>query len=158
MNKRDIIQLIKNVESNINKKIFKDDSRSKNDTSNNQIGCGQFRELAAICRNAECYDEVELLVRYNEAKVSKGTSWNCLMIDNKNTFADIIVSCMKEIKAKSGADSCLKDLSLFFGYFYWHSRIWAAEYKAQSDNKTIYNSSKKGNYSEKNNFKKSYRK
>lgn len=141
MNKQEIIMLIKNVESNIDKEVFKDDSHSKNDTSNNKIGCGQFRELAAICRSAECYDEVELLVRYNEAKDSDQTSWNCPMKDNKSTFADIIISCMKEIQAESGADYCLKDLSLFFGYFYWNSRIWAAEHKKHS-NTGRYNNSK----------------
>lgn len=128
MNKKDIIQIIKDAESKIDKIIFSSDDNSKNG-----IGCNQFRELANICGSAECYEEIELLVRYNEAKDRPkqsgrhGSSWDCLMKDGKMTLADIVISCMEKIKAQSEGSSCLENLSLFFGYFYWNARIWAAE-------------------------------
>ncbi len=151
MNKKDIIQIIKNIEPQIKKGIFNDDNTNKG------IGCNQFRELANICNSAECYEEVELLVRYNEAKdcpkqnykdkaPRHGNSWDCLMKDNKTTLAEIVISCMEKIKAQSDENNCLKNLSLFFGYFYWNARIWAAE-NSMTDTKKSYpnNNKKRGN-------------
>ena len=151
MNKKDIIKIISGVENQINKSIFNDDNTNKG------IGCNQFRELANICNSAECYEEVELLVRYNEAKdrpkqnykdkaPRHGNSWDCLMKDNKTTLAEIVISCMEKIKAQSDENNCLKNLSLFFGYFYWNARIWAAE-NSMTDTKKSYpnNNKKRGN-------------
>lgn len=151
MNKKDIIKIISSVEAQINKSIFNDDNTNKG------IGCNQFRELANICNSAECYEEVELLVKYNEAKdrpkqnykdkaPRHGSSWDCLMKDNKTTLAEIVISCMEKIKAQSDENNCLKNLSLFFGYFYWNARIWAAE-NSMTDTKKSYpnNNKKRGN-------------
>ncbi len=149
MNKKDIIQIISNVEAQIDKSIFKDDD-------NKGIGCNQFRELADICNSAECYEEVELLVRYNEAKDCPKPnklpkSWNHFMKDGRTTFADIVISCMEKIKAQSDENSCLENLSLFFGYFYWNSRIWATENSMQSNGGSYKNYNKKNdnNYNKK---------
>lgn len=135
MNKKDIIQVISGVEAQIDKSIFKDDD-------NKGIGCNQFRELANICNSAECYEEVELLVRYNEAKDcpppksdKSPKSWNRLMKDSR-TFAGIVIDCMKEIKDQSDENNCLKNLSLFFGYFYWNARIWAAKNNGTNNSST----------------------
>lgn len=149
MNKKDIIQIIKEAEPKIDKIIFNSDDNSKNG-----IGCNQFRELADICRSAECYEEVELLVRYNEAKdrpkqnfkdkaPRHGSSWDCLMKDGRTTFAGIVISCMEKIKAQSEGNSCLENLSLFFGYFYWNARIWAAENSMTNTPKSYPNDKKK---------------
>lgn len=153
MNKKDIIQIIKNVEPQINKDIF-NDYNNKSANNDNGIGCNQFRELADICNSAECYEEIELLVKYNEAKdrpkpkkkdkiFEHGKSWDCLMMDGKTTFAGIVISCMEKIKAQSDENNCLKNLSLFFGYFYWNARIWAAENSMTNTKKSYPNNNKK---------------
>lgn len=153
MNKKDIIKIISDVEAQIKKSIFSSDNTNKG------IGCNQFRELADICNSAECYEEVELLVRYNKAKdrpkqdkdkpPKHGSSWDCLMNDNKTTFAGIVISCMEKIKAQSDENSCLKNFSLFFGYFYWNSRIWAAKNKMQFNGKGNKNNSNSNGYNKK---------
>lgn len=144
MNKKDIIQIISSVEPQIKKSIFNDDNTTKG------MGCNQFRELANICGSAECYEEIELLVKYNEAKdrpkpkkddktPQHGKSWDCMMNDGKTTLADIVISCMEKIKSQSGEGECLKNLSLFFGYFYWNARIWAAENRLKSPGESLPN-------------------
>lgn len=61
--KEQIIQIVKSMEGKIGKEklgaLFnKDDG----------IGCNQFRDLASTCRQADCYEEIELLVQYSTAK------------------------------------------------------------------------------------------
>lgn len=136
MDKKEIITIIKNIEPELDKKVFIGEERPGK--SSEGIGSNQFRELAGICRRAECYDEVELLVLYNKSKAKQGNSWNRAMKDVKKTLADIIVSCMRTIREQSDEDNVLNELSLFFGYFYWNSRIWAAENKA-ADNRSEHN-------------------
>ena len=96
------------------------------------IGCGQFRELAMDCRVAECYDEMLLLIRYNQAKVSREkTSWKTVCANGK-TFGDIIADHMEKVRALCGEnaewDDMREPMQLFFGYLYWQSRVWADEY------------------------------
>lgn len=142
MTKQEIIEIINNAVPRIDKNIF-------GETGKNMIGSNQFRELAALCRHAECFEEIEMLIRYNESKAiseNKGqierNSWAALMKSEKESFADIVVECMNSIKEASGDDEtqCLKNLSLFFGYFYWNARIWAVENKLRNSQTTANNS------------------
>lgn len=146
MTKQEIIGIINIAVPKIRTDIFKEEGDKKN------IGCNQFRELANICRHSDCYEEIEMLIRYSEAKVkSTSSSWSAAMKDNKCTLADIIISCMKEIREKSPDEKqCLNDLSLFFGYFYWNARIWAAENKVSESN---YSDNRGGNNGNNNNFR-----
>lgn len=154
MNKKDIIQIISGVEDQIEKSIF------SGDNTNNGIGCNQFRELADICNSAECYEEVELLVRYNEAKDCPPPnsnkfpkSWNHPMRDGRS-FADIVIDCMKKIKEQSDENNCLKNLSLFFGYFYWNARIWAAQNSGTNNSRIDTKKSYNNNYNNNKNYNK----
>ena len=137
MTKQEIIKIISNAVPRIDKNIF-------GETGKNMIGSNQFRELAALCRHAECFDEIKLLIQYNEAKaiVEKWdketkknkvvrTSWASKKEGEKSSLADIVVECMNSIKEASGDDEtqCMQNLSLFFGYFYWNARIWTAQNK-----------------------------
>ncbi len=126
MTKKQIIDIINKAIPTIDKDLFDDKNDSK------KIGCNQFRELAGICRHAECYEEIEMLIRYNEAKSKeKNNSWAMNMKDGKTTFAGIVVDCMQKVKnASDGDEDCLNNLSMLFGYFYWNARIWTAERKA----------------------------
>lgn len=139
MTKQEIIGIINEAVPNIKKEIFGEE------TDKNIIGCNQFRELANICRHSDCYEEIEMLIRYNEAKIkSKNTSWAAPMVNAGTTFADVIVNCMQKIKcAADNEQQCMKDISMFFGYFYWNARIWAAENKSASSNNS--NSRNTGN-------------
>ncbi len=147
MTKQEIIKVINNAVPKIDKNIFGENNKK-------MIGSNQFRELAALCRHAECYEEIELLIRYNESKAIEEkkdkvelNSWAAPMISKKESFADIVIDCMKEIKEESGDDEteCLKNLSLFFGYFYWNARIWAAENKLKNLQTTDNKSKNSGN-------------
>ena len=146
MTKQEIIGIINEAVPKIKTDIFKEEGDKKN------IGCNQFRELANICRHSDCYEEIEMLIRYSEAKVkATNISWAAAMKDNKSSFAEIIINCMKEIRGKSPDEKdCMKDLSLFFGYFYWNARIWAAENKAAESN---FSDNRGGNSSYNNNFR-----
>ena len=101
--------------------------------SRDKIGNNQFRELASICRNADCYEEIELLINYNTAKADGGSWANLIEYSTtinhsvKKKFGNIIVDQMKIIKTQSenDGDSVLENLSLFFGYMYWNARIWS---------------------------------
>lgn len=147
MTKQEIIKKISDAVPRIDKKIF-------GETGKNMIGSNQFRELAVLCRHAECFEEIEMLIRYNESKAiseNRGqverNSWAALMKNEKESFADIVVECMNSIKEESGNDEtqCLKNLSLFFGYFYWNARIWASENKLGISQTTANNSRNGGN-------------
>lgn len=125
MTRQEIIGIINEVVPSIKTDIFRDDGGPS------KIGSNQFRDLANLCKHSECYDEIEMLIRYNEAKVkAKRVSWASPMKNSSMTFADIIIGCMKRVKeASADNEQCLNDLSMFFGYFYWNARIWSAENK-----------------------------
>lgn len=129
MKKRDIIGIVSEMETHIGKKNLSSlfvKENSKND--NKKIGCNQFRDIAALCRGAECFEEIEMLIRYNMAKCRSGESWmfNC---KDGELFGDIILDNLSEIKRadKENDNEVRKSFELYFGYLYWQSRIWAAE-------------------------------
>lgn len=115
--------------------LFQDDTKQ----GDNKIGHGQFRELAALCGAAECYEEIELLVKYNTAKAAEkvkiGKSWakRCQRCDNQR-FGDLIIDYMKKIKeTEQNAADVLADMMHFFGYLYWQSRVWSMENPVQKN-------------------------
>lgn len=123
MTKKDIISLVEEIGKDIgNQKKFLFD---ENET-NGKIGNNQFRELASICCSAECYDEIELLIKYNTAKSiknKKDESW-AVLCGNKR-FGDVVIEKMEKIHEKEEDDSeTLKSLETFFGYLYWQAKIW----------------------------------
>ncbi|MBP0956202.1 MAG: hypothetical protein J5997_02415 [Oscillospiraceae bacterium] len=136
MTKQEIIGVINEAVPKIKTDIFKEEGDKKN------IGCNQFRELANICRHSDCYEEIEMLIRYNEAKCienKKGvivrSSWAAYMKDGKTSLASLLRCCMNTIRDRSeNEESCMQNLSLLFGYFYWNARIWAAENKVAQNN------------------------
>ena len=128
--KEQIIQIVKGMEGKIGKEklgaLFnKDDG----------IGCNQFRDLASTCRQADCYEEIELLVQYSTAKAKitrdkktkelEGKSWKTKISDGR-TFGELVVSCMREVREIDPTHAQeMYLLELFFGYLYWQSRIWS---------------------------------
>ncbi len=144
LEKQQIIQLVQELGTKIGNddlsELFQDDKTQ----GDNKIGHGQFRELAALCGAAECYEEIELLVKYNTAKASEkaktGKSWakECRMCSNQK-FGDLIVSYMRRIKETEQNDAdVLSDMMHFFGYLYWQSRVWSMENPIQkNDDKRI---------------------
>ncbi len=140
--KQKIIGIVNDAISNkIDKSVFADDDKYG-------IGCNQFRELSALCLRAECYEEIELQIKYNKAKISDDKSWN-KKPQNGKALADVVIECMEQIKKyyknqlqesneqqkKEIEAIILKNLSLMFGYFYWNARICAAENKENYINK-----------------------
>ena len=132
MTKQDIIRIVCEIESGINpndrsrlfaKETEKNDNNDNND-NNESIGSGQFRDIAMLCRSAECYEEMEMLIRYNMAKCNSGQSWmfNC----GKKCFGDMVIDGMEKIKEADEANT-LANLELYFGYLYWKARILAAK-------------------------------
>ena len=147
MKKEKIIKIVNDVKSNLDTDIF----AGENNTDNSRIGCNQFRELASICRRAECFEELELLVKYNESKAKPGESWNKKMKNGK-TLAACIIDGMNSIRSESSDSECLENLRLYVGYFYWNARIYAAE---NQNSKPVNNGGNKGynsgNYQKNNN-------
>ena len=103
----------------------KEQDENENNKDNRKIGCNQFRDIAILCKGAECYEEIEMLIRYNMSKCKGGESW---MFDcgGGTLFGSIVLECMDDIY-NTDKKKCMEDLELFFGYLYWQSRIWAAE-------------------------------
>ena len=112
--------------------LFQDDKTQ----GDKKIGHGQFRELAQLCVGAECYEEIELHMKYNTAKAKPRQSWakECQECNNQK-FGELIVGYMKTIRDTEQNDSdVLKDLNYFFGYLYWQSRVWSMENPTQNNN------------------------
>ena len=133
LKKEQILKWIQELGNSIGKEnlseLFQDDKAQ----GDKKIGHGQFRELAALCGSAECYEEIELLVKYNTAKAAYGQSWakKC----GSQQFGDMIVSYMEKIKeSEQNAADVLPDLMHFFGFLYWQSRVWSMENPEQKNN------------------------
>lgn len=123
MTKQDLIKIV--IESKV--KIGENNiSKVFNDRA---LGTSQFREIATLCNNndVQCYDEIELLIKYNMAKDTYSNSWAFKCGSQK--LGDIIVDCMRKIRENNSYDdeSTLKDLSLFFGYLFWQTKVWIME-------------------------------
>lgn len=123
MTKQDLIKIV--IESKV--KIGENNiSKVFNDRA---LGTSQFREIATLCNNndVQCYDEIELLIKYNMAKDTYSNSWAFKCGSQK--LGDIIVDCMRKIRENNSYDdeNTLKDLSLFFGYLFWQTKVWIME-------------------------------
>ncbi|MCD7742479.1 MAG: hypothetical protein LUI06_09765 [Ruminococcus sp.] len=145
--KQEILNIVKEVENELKRKnnttIF---SESGN---RNKIGCNQFREIAAECRVAECYDEILLLVEYT---IAKSNEWK------ETGLGKMIINSMQKVRnigkpKEQGAEADneknkreLYNLELFFGYMYWESRILAANNPSGGQSNNKYNNNQKGNY------------
>ncbi|MGN0594293.1 MAG: hypothetical protein ACI4I6_03990 [Hominimerdicola sp.] len=83
------------------------------------IGTNQFRSIASACKAAECYEEIEILIKYNTAKD-----------DNKSwiKIQDDLLNSMDKIKSEDN-ENVLANLNLFFGYLYRYGRINASIHK-----------------------------
>lgn len=133
MTKQEIIKMVASMKEEIGNKNI---NQIFDDKSPNKLGTSQFRELATLCNNkdVQCYDEIELLVKYNIAKDTYGNSWayKC----NNQKVGDIIVNHMIQVKnANQNDENTLKDLSLFFGYLFWQSKVWIMETPQNNNNK-----------------------
>lgn len=115
-------------------KLFDSSDRA---TGENKVGCNQFREIAADCRSAECYEEIVLLIRYTQSKSRKNASWKTICANGKS-FGEVVLDGMAEVRNLCDADADWEQLwepiQLFFGYLYWQSRIWADQYAKNDSN------------------------
>lgn len=114
----------KNSKSNFNKKSFSKDNKNKGD---GPIGSNNLRNVANICQNADCYQEVKLYIQY---KVGKGNGWDERLSDGR-VFGHAVIEDMDRIyKDHNKKDiDALKMISLYFGYLYWKKRaIESGEY------------------------------
>lgn len=122
--KKQIIEIVQDMKKQIGQdklgELF-----AKDAGSNFKIGCNQFRDIASICHQADCYEEVKLLVQYSTAKANRNVSWKTpLQSDPKKNFGDLVIDCMDEIR-KIDPSQELYLLELYFGYLYWQTRIWS---------------------------------
>lgn len=144
MNKKDLIKLVEEIGKNVgaNKSNLFYDNKSK-------IGNNQFREIAGVCRTAECIEEIKLLIQYNISKAAENKSWAYKIGDG--SFGDLVIKKINYIEQNSEGNNIkeiLNDFSLFFGYLYWQARIWEVECKASNSN---YNKNNNYNYNKSNN-------
>ena len=110
-------------------------SMIKNDNSRGRgVGTNQFRELAAVCRNCDTFEEVELLIRYKIAKDDKGESWR-FQVDGK-TLGKAVLDAINKIRKDYDDDMVLKALNLFFGYLYQSARVWNSEVQPNNQKTT----------------------
>lgn len=138
MNKKDLIKLVEEIGKNVGE----NKSNLFNDKSGFKIGNNQFRDIAGVCRTAECIEEIKLLIQYKISKATENKSW-AYKIGNES-FGDLVITKIDYIEQNSEGNNIkeiLNDFSLFFGYLYWQARIWEAECKASNSN---YNKSNNG--------------
>ena len=114
--KEQIINIVKAMEKQIGTDVM-------GKLFDKEIGSNQFRNIAATCRKAESYEELELMIQYSIAKVGDTYSWktNCA---NRKTFGANILESMQQVKAID-TENVLENLELFFGYMYWQVKVWA---------------------------------
>ncbi|MDO6354868.1 hypothetical protein Q3V94_07210 [Caloramator sp. CAR-1] len=107
MEKKQILQKVEEV-------------RKTNFLNNKDIGSTNIKSLSAMVLNADCYEEIELFIKY---KTGKGNGWEKTLPNSKQKFGDFIINKIREIKNVSKDDKeAIKNISLFFGYLYWLKR------------------------------------
>ena len=126
IDKKWLIALVNEVKNEINPEEAIQDEENKNDRNKNGVGTNQFRSLAALCSNAENYDEIKLLVQYKTAKIKKIESWK--IEKNGKRFGDVIIEKSEKIKKEYKEDTVvLEAIRLFFGYLNQSARVWRNE-------------------------------
>ena len=152
IDKKWLIALVNEVKNEINPEEAIQDEENKNDRHKNGVGTNQFRSLAALCSNAENYDEIKLLVQYKTAKIKKIESWK--IEKNGKRFGDVIIEKLEKIKKEYKEDTVvLEAIRLFFGYLYQSARVWRNEILPSTNNG---GENQKKNYN-KNDTRKNYK-
>lgn len=150
--KEQIIEIVKNMESQIGTGVM-GNLFDKENGSNTKIGSNQFRNIAATCRKAESYEEIEMMIQYSIAKVKGSNSWKTRCA-NRQCFGVNILNAMHTVR-ELDHEGVLNNLEMFFGYMYWQVRIWADTYgsnntgsgnTANQQNGRRYDNQSRGNY------------
>lgn len=121
MNKKEIIDLVYELSriKDFSSSIQDDDKGKKN---NRVVGTSQFRDLANLCKKAECMEEIKLFIKY---KTAKGNGWDKLIGGNENNedkkFGDWIIEYIEKIEQSEyeSEREKLLGISEFFGYLFW---------------------------------------
>lgn len=81
----------------------------------NKVGSSNIRGVASAVQNAECFKEIELYIKYKEAKRN---GWDESL--GSKTFANIILDHLKELTNGVNEDQeKIHIASKYFGYLYW---------------------------------------
>lgn len=140
MNKKEIINLVKEFSKmeHFTDCIKEDDDefgkkreiKLNNEKSDGKfkfkIGTSQFREIANLCKRAECVDEIKLFIKY---KISKGNGWNNPVSNNENhktkDFGEWVVEYIEKIEKSESQNEKEKlvYISEFFGYLFWQAKV-----------------------------------
>lgn len=127
--KKQILEIVEAMEEQIGKETMPYLFCSEQKNDNKKIGCNQFREIASICRQAESYEELKLMIQYNIAKANDDESWK-KKCRNQIVFGDIVLEAMEKVRAID-EDKVLDHLELYFGYLYWQARVWTDQYRIE---------------------------
>lgn len=115
-----------------------EDVKKTNFLNNSSIGSSNLKSLSAMVLNADCYEEIELFIKY---KTGKGYGWERTLPNSNKKFGDYIIEKIREIKKESVDDKeAIENISLFFGYLYWLKRSLEDQGNNNNNNK---NNSKK---------------
>ncbi len=130
--KEQIIAIVKAMGPQIGTNVMGNLFDKENGT-NRKIGSNQFRSIAAACRQAESFEELELMIAYSIAKAGDRQSWKTICANNE-TFGALVLKAMQQVRAID-EEKALAHLELFFGYLYWQVRVWADTYGNQPSNR-----------------------
>ncbi|AVP55250.1 hypothetical protein C3B72_08865 [Clostridium tetani] len=128
MNKQEIIKLVDEMSDieDFSEVIQDEDNKRdrRNSKFNKTIGISQFRDVANICKECECCEEIKLLIQY---KTAKGNGWNNKIPygNSGRKFGDIVVEYIEKIERNFDKDENLKidAVSKFFGYLFWKAKV-----------------------------------
>ncbi|OFI07061.1 hypothetical protein CLOACE_04660 [Clostridium acetireducens DSM 10703] len=85
------------------------------------VGSTNIRGLANTALNADSYKEFKLYMQYKTAKCN---GWE-MEFKNNEKLGDVIVFYLEKIYSNANKDDkiALKNISQFFGYFYWKKKV-----------------------------------
>ncbi|SDL41863.1 hypothetical protein SAMN05216497_13114 [Clostridium cochlearium] len=122
--KNELIDYVEEIFSNKNfweGKNIKSKKYAENLTAESgEVGSTNVRNLANTALNADSYKEFKLYMKY---KTAKGNGWE-LPFKTGDSLGDTIVKYLDKIYEKNKDDEkeVLKNISRFFGYFYWKKK------------------------------------
>ncbi|WP_416175489.1 hypothetical protein [Clostridium sp.] len=121
--------------------IFQNNRFWENKSQRSDLGSTNIRALANTALNAESYKEFKLYIQY---KIGKGNGWDLQF--NNNIFGEVIISYLDKIYDMCNKDDeqTLKNISKFFGYFYWKKRYVEEKMKKNGNNHKNNGNSRKG--------------
>ncbi|MDU1350325.1 hypothetical protein [uncultured Clostridium sp.] len=127
MNKQEIINLVDEITGINNFSHIIHDGEKKDEK---RIGISQFRDIANICKECECCEEIKLLIQY---KTAKGNGWNNKIPhkDRGRKFGDIVLQYIEKIERSFDRDENLTidAVSKFFGYLFWKATVVKSKQK-----------------------------